>query len=133
MLLSTMRVLEAIAEDMRGGLLETVGIESRLSLENEKCSMVLELPGGTDADHIARAIDAENVEAWCDSEGRVNIAVNPWYSTKDVDQAVLCAIKVIHVMLGLHAGDKPETLSFKQKLLKSISEIMQIQQETGKR
>lgn len=124
--------MEAIAGDMRGGLLETVGVESRLSLAGEKCSMVLELPEGTDTNHIAEAIYAENIEAWCDSAGHVNIAVNPWYSTKDVDQAVLCAIKVIHVLLSLHGGDKPETLSFKQRLFKSISDIIQIQQEAGK-
>jgi len=133
MLRATERVLQSIAEDMRGGLLETVGVESRLSLENEKCSMVLELPEGTDTNHVAQAIDSENVEAWCDSDNRVNIAVNPWYSTKDVDQAVLCAIKVIHVLLGIHAADKAEPLSLKQKLLKSISEILEIQQKTGKR
>lgn len=132
MLRATERVLEAIADDMRGGLLETVGVKSRLSFENEKCSMILELPDETDTDHIAQAIDAENVEAWLDLDDRVNIAVNPWYSTKDVDQAVLCAIKVIHVLLGLHAADKTEPPSFKQKLLSSISEIMQIQQKTGK-
>lgn len=133
MLRSTQSVLEEIARDMRGGLLETVGVESRLSFDDEKCSMVLELPEGTDTNYIAQAIDSENVEAWCDSAGHVNIAVNPWFSTKDVDQAVLCAIKVIHVLLGIHAADKPETLSFKQKLLKSISDIMQIQQETSKK
>lgn len=132
MLRSTVRVLEAIAEDMRGGLLETVGVESRLSIE-EKCSMILELPEETDTEYIARAIDSENVEAWCDSNGRVNIAVNPWYSTKDVDQAVLCAIKVIHVVLGLHASDKNESPTFKQKLFKSISDIMQIQQKAGRK
>lgn len=86
MLRATGCALEAIGEDMRGGLLEPVGVESRLSFEDERCSMVLELPEGTDTNHIAQAIDSENVEAWCDSAGRVNIAVNPWYSTKDVDQ-----------------------------------------------
>lgn len=44
----------------------------------------------------------------------------------------ISAIKVIHVLLGLHAADKAEPLSLKQKLLKSIAEIMQIQQQTGK-
>jgi hypothetical protein len=132
MLRSTERVLKAIATDMREGLLETVGVESRLSLEEGKCSMVLELPPETDSNHIAQAIDLENVEAWCDSNNQVNIAVNPWYSTKDVDQAVLCAIKVIHVLLGLHAADKSAPMSFKQKLLRSISEIMQIQEKTRK-
>lgn len=132
MLRSTERVLKAIATDMRKGLLETVGVESRLSLENGKCSMILELPPETDTSRVAEAIDLENVEAWCDSDNQVNIAVNPWYSTKDVDQAVLCAIKVIHVLLGLHADDKSAPMSFKQKLLKSVSEIMQIQQKTKK-
>lgn len=132
MLRATQNVLEAIALDVGGGLLETVGIESRLSLD-ERCSMVLELPEGTDTNRIAEAIDAENVEAWCDSSGRVNIAINPWYSTKDVDQTVLCAIKVIHVLLGLHALSKVQPRSLKQRIFKSISEIMQIQQNIKKR
>lgn len=132
MLRSTERVLNAIAKDMRDGLLETVGVESRLSLEEGKCSMVLKLPPETDMQRVAQAIDLENVEAWCDSKNNVNIAVNPWYSTKDVDQAVLCAIKVIHVMLGLHADDESTPMSFKQKLFKLISEIMQIQQSARK-
>lgn len=137
MLRSTRQVLESIAEDMRGGLLETVGVESRLSFEAGKCSIILELPQGINTPHIARAIDAENVEAWCDRQNRVHVAVNPWYSTKDVEQAVLCAIKVIHVLLGLHAGDKQAPLSppmsFTQKLLKSISEIIDIQQKARKK
>lgn len=128
MLRVTLNVLEAIAADVRGGLLETVGIESRLSLDEERCSMILELSAGTDTKHIAEAIDAENIEAWCDSSGRVNIAVNPWYSTKDVDQTVLCTIKVIHVLLGLHAVCEVPPRSLKQRLIKSISEIMQIHQ-----
>lgn len=134
LLTATGAVLTAIGKDMREGLLETVGVESVLSI-NEKCSIVLELPEGTDTEHIAKAIDAENVEAWRDEAGRVHVAVNPWYSTKDVDQAVLCAIKVIHVVLGIHASDaealKPKT--FGQKLRASLAEILAIQNESAKK
>ena len=126
-------VLESIAQDVRCGLLETVGVESSFSTDDGRCSMILELPEGTDTELIARAIDAENVEAWRDERGKVHIAINPWYSTKDIDQTVLSAIKVIHVLLGLHAADAKEPLkTFKQKLLKSISEIMQIQKSVRK-
>lgn len=132
---ATEAVLTAIARDMREGLLETVGVESSFSIDGERCSMTLELPEGTDTEHIAAAIDAENVEAWCNEAGRVHVAVNPWYSTKDVDQAVLCAIKVIHVVLGVHASDsealKPKT--FGQKLRHSLAEILAIQNETSKK
>lgn len=133
MMQATQTVLASIAADIRSGLLETVGIESRFSIDGDRCAMILELPAETDTADIARAIDLENVEAWCDAENNVNIAVNPWYSTKDVDQTVLSAIKVIHVLLGIHAGDETKPLSLGQKFIKSISEIMKIQQEIKKK
>ena len=135
MLKATREVLTVIAGDVRGGLLETVGIESSFSMDDGRCSVVLELPEGTDTELVARAIDLENVEAWRDEAGKVHVGINPWYSTKDVDQTVLCTIKVIHVLLGIHASDaeaaKPKTL--KQKLLASLAEVMQIQKEVEKR
>ena len=135
MLKAVREVLSAIARDVREGLLETVGVESSLSIDDERCSVVLELPEETDTELIARAIDLENVEAWRDESGKVHVAINPWYSTKDVDQTVLCTIKVIHVLLGIHASDaeaaKPKTL--KQKLFAAVAEIMQIQKEADKK
>lgn len=55
-------VLTAAAKDVREGLLETVGVDSPLSLEGERCLMILHLPEGTDTEKIARAIDLENIE-----------------------------------------------------------------------
>jgi hypothetical protein len=94
--------------------------------------MVLELPEGTDAQFISRAIDAENVESWLDENNKVRVAVNPWYSTKDVDQTVLSTIKVIHVLLGIHATDDAKPKTFKEKLIKSISDIMELQKSAKK-
>ncbi len=133
MLNATGEVLTAIAGDVRGGLLETVGIESSLSLDDGRCSVVLELPAGTDAELVAQAIDAENVEAWRDDAGKVHVGINPWYSTKDVDQTVLCTIKVIHVLLGIHASDAAQPKTFKQKLLSSVADIMAAQKGVAKR
>lgn len=133
MLKTTRAVLNSIAADVRGGLLETVGVKSSLSLAGERCSMVLELPEGTDTELIARAIDAENIEAWNDEQGRVHVAINPWYSTKDVDQTVLCTIKVIHVLLGIHATDAARPKTFKEKLLTSVMDIMAAQKSVQKR
>lgn len=127
---ATLAVLESIAGDMRGGLLETVGVESSFSMDDGRCSMMLELPAESDAEQIARAIDTENIEAWNDADGKVHLAVSPWYSTKDVDQTVLSAVKVIHVLLGIHAGDTQQPKTFKQKLLGSLAEIMKVQQNT---
>jgi hypothetical protein len=133
LLKKTQAVLESIAQDVRDGLLETVGVKSAFSIDDGRCSMVLELPEETDTKLIARAIDAENVEAWCDESGKVHVGINPWYSTKDVDQTVLSTIKVIHVLLGMHAADTEEQpRTFKQKLLKSISEIIRIQKSVRK-
>ena len=125
-------VLNQIAKDIRGGLQETIGIESEFSTDGGRCSMVLELPEGTDAQLISRAIDAENVESWLDENNKVRVAVNPWYSTKDVDQTVLSTIKVIHVLLGIHATDDAKPKTFKEKLIKSISEIMELQKSAKK-
>lgn len=129
----TREVLAEIVKDVRQGLLETVGVESAFSIDDGRCSVALELPENADAEKIAGAIDLENVEAWIDAQNRVHLGISPWYSTKDVDQMVLAAVKVIHVLLGLHAadnGEQPKTL--KQKLLKSIAEIMQIQKSVKK-
>jgi hypothetical protein len=132
MFAATLEVLTAIAKDVREGLLETVGVESSLSLADGRCSVVLELLEGTDTELVARAIELENVEAWRDESGKVHVAINPWYSTKDIDQSVLCTIKVIHVLLGIHATDTPQPKTFKQKLLSSIAEVMQIQKGSEK-
>ena len=128
---ATNEVLQAIAADIRGGLLETVGVEGSLIIDKERCSMILELPAATDTEMIARAIDAENVEAWCDDAGRVHIAVNPWFSTKDIDQTVLCTIKVIHVLLGMHAVCEIKPPTFSQKLISSVMEIMLAQKKAA--
>ncbi len=135
LLKTTQETLAEIAGDVREGLLETVGVQSSLSTENGRCSVVLDLPADAATETIAQAIDAENIEAWRDERGKVHVAISPWYSTKDVDQAVLSAVKVIHVMLGIHAADmeaaKPKTLG--QKLLASFAEVMQIQKEADKK
>ncbi len=135
LLRETQQVLNAIAADVRNGLLETVGIESSLVGDEERCSMRLVLPDNADTELIARAIDAENIEAWRDSKGFVHVGINPWYSTKDVDQAVLCTIKVIHVLLGVHATDtlSAQLPTLAQKLLAGVAEIMQIQKKAAKK
>ena len=91
--------------------------------------MMLILPDGVDTERIASAIDAENVESWCDESNRVHIAVDPWYSTKDVDQTVLSATKVIHVLLGLHANDADRSMSLGQKFKVSLAEILSLQKK----
>ena len=135
MLAATREVVNTIAKEVRGGLLETVGIESALSFNDGKCSIVLQLPTNADAELIARAIDAENVEAWCDENKRVHVGINPWNSTKDVDQTVLCTTKVVHVLLGIHASDtnaaQPKT--FAQKLLSAAAAIMTLQKNAAKK
>lgn len=126
LLKATRDVLVAVAEDVRSGLSETVGVVGELS-EAERASVIVELPDGTDAEVIACAIDMENVEAWCDERGRLHVAIGPWYSTKDVDQVVLSTTKVLHVLLGLHATDRRQPASLTQRILASVVEIMTLQ------
>ena len=133
MLAATRDVLKQIAEDVREGLLETVGIESEFSVAGGRASMMLELPAEVDAAIIAQAIALENADAWCDEGGRVHLGIDPWFSIKDVDQTVLCAIKVIHVLLGMHAVCELKPRSLKQRIISSVSEILQIQQKINKR
>lgn len=133
MLRATREVLASMAKDIREGLLETVGIESALSMAEGRCSVLLSLPEGSDTDKIARAIDLENIEAWRDTSGDVHIAVAPWFSTKDVDQTVLSAVKVIHVMLGIHATDTAGPKTITEKLLSSVIEVMQLQKSLKNR
>jgi len=127
----THEILLTMAKDVREGLLETVGVESEFSFADGRCSMILDLPSETDTKMIANAIALENADAWCDENGRVNLGINPDFSVKDVDQTVLCAIKVIHVLLGLHAVCEVKPKSFGQKILASIIEVMKIQKEVS--
>ena len=110
---ATRQTLAAISQDIANGLAETVGLRCAWGTELEadaRCSVVVELPEGIpkgiDAEYIARAVDLENVEAWCDDKGELHVAIGPWYSIKDVDQVVLSITKVVHVKLGLHAADQ---------------------------
>ncbi len=105
---ATQQALAAVANDVTKGLLETVGIVSKWGAEdteNSKCSVVLELPSEADPEFIANAIDLENIEAWCDENKKVHVAIGPWYSTKDVDQVVLSVTKIVHVLLGMHGAE----------------------------
>lgn len=130
LLAATRAALEAVAEYVRTGLSETVGVGSTW-VETDRSSVVLELPPGTDTELISRAIDLENVEAWRDEEGRVHVGIGPWYSTKDVDQVVLSITKVVHVMLGLHASDiQPQPKGF-QKLLSAVAEVWAAQKHAA--
>ena len=128
---TTKAALEAVFADVRAGLRETVGVDCSLNVD-ERCSVVLDLPEVADTEQIARAIDLENVEAWRDQDGRVHVGISPWLSTKDVDQTVLSPVKVIHVLLGIHASDLEETKSFGKKILLSVAEIMNLQNKSKK-
>ena len=128
---ATQTAIDAVYHDVREGLRETVGVNCRLVI-GERCSVVLDLPGGTDAEQIARAIDLENIEAWRDETERVHVGLSPWFSTKDVDQTVLSAVKVIHVLLGIHAADNAAPPTLKQKIFGAVSEIMSIQKKIEK-
>lgn len=124
--------LDAVFADVQMGLRETVGVECSLA-SGERCSVVLDLPDRTDTEQIARAIDMENVEAWRDETGRVHVGLSPWFSAKDVDQAVLSTVKVIHVLLGIHASDSNEPKSFGQKILGAVAEVINLQKKIEKR
>ncbi len=127
----TLTTLDAIFADVRQGLRETVGIDCELVVD-ERCSVVLNLPAETDTETIARAIDLENIEAWCDDSGRVHVGISPWFSTKEVDQTVLSPVKVIHVLLGVHASDSAEPKTFGQKIFGAVAEIMTLQKKIEK-
>ena len=129
LLAATQAALDAVFTDVRIGLFETVGVNCSLAI-GERSSVILDLPDGTDTEQIARAIDMENVEAWRDEAGRVHVGISPWLSTKDVDQTVLSPVKVIHVLLGIHASDKTQPRTFKQKFLSAVAEIANLQKKS---
>lgn len=126
----TTRTLEAVAADVRAGLAETVGVAARLN-EGERASVVVELPAlprELTPEYVARAIDMENVEAWCDAQLQVHVGVSPWYTTKEVDQVVLSITKVAHVLLGRHASDTLQDGGrFWQRWLRAALEIAELQ------
>jgi hypothetical protein len=125
LLKATQVTLNAVYQDVQMGLLETVGVNCTL-VTDERCSVALDLPEGTDTELVARAIDLENVEAWRDPQGKVNVAVNPWYSTKDVDQTVLSAVRlftscsVFTLPMGLLPDRKHLNRSYWLRLLRCL-------------
>jgi hypothetical protein len=123
---ATESAVYAVFTDVQMGLRETVGVECSLVFD-DRCSVVLDLPEKTDTEQIARAIDLENIEAWLDEATRVNVGISPWFSTKDVDQTVLSAVKVIHVLLGIHATDSNAPKTIGQKFFQAVAEIMNLQ------
>jgi hypothetical protein len=127
----TLTTLDAVFADVRQGLRETVGVDCELVVD-KSCSVVLNLPAETDTEMIARAIDLENIESWRDESWRVHVGISPWLSTKEVDQTVLSPVKVIHVLLGVHASDSAEPKTFGQKIFGAVAEIMTLQKKIGK-
>jgi metal-dependent amidase/aminoacylase/carboxypeptidase family protein len=128
---------EAVVADVQAGLAETVGVGATLN-EEERTSVVIRLPTlpeGITPEYIAQAIDAENVEAWCDKRGQVHVAISPWYSTKDVDQVVLSITKVVHVKLGLHATGSlaNENAGFWRRWVSAAMEIAAMQKQQNRR
>ncbi len=128
---ATRNALEAVFQDVRIGLRETVGVDCVLAID-ERCSVVLDLPETANAEQVAEAIDLENVEAWIDETRRVHVGISPWSSTKDVDQTVLAPVKVIHVLLGIHATDTEKPKTFGQKILSSVAEIISLQKKNDR-
>ncbi len=130
---ATREALQAVAEDVEQGLLDTVGIRSRM-VEGERAAMAIALPPDADPAFIAQAIDLENVEAWLGEDGEAHIAIGPWYSTKDVDQVVLTITKVVHVLLGLHsvcALPPPEKHGLAERLKHSVAEVLTLLKASG--
>ena len=129
---ATLTTLDAVFADVRMGLRETVGVDCALAID-ECCSVVLNLPENADTELLARAIDLENIEAWRDEMGCVHVGISPWLSTKDVDQTVLSVVKVIHVLLGIHASDTAEPKTFGQKILASVAEALLVQKNAERK
>ncbi len=103
--------LAAVAADVRQGLLETVGLESEWwTADQNTASMIVHLLENIDADYAVRAINLENLEAWLDEEEQLHIAISPFYTTKDVDQTVLCVVKVACQFTGI-VGVETQTSS----------------------
>lgn len=101
--------LAAVAEDVCLGFKETVGLEAEWFTDKaEKSSVVVYLPENVDVDYIVEAVNLENLECWKDEENRFNVAISPWFTTKEVDHVVLCTIKVVHEFTGLLFVDMSE-------------------------
>ena len=94
--------LAGVAADGRKGISEIVGLDSEWWTDNQNvASVVVYLPEDVDAEYVARAVNLENLEAWLDDEKRFHIAKSPFYTMKDIDQTVLCVVKVVCQFTGL--------------------------------
>ena len=93
---------QAVAQQVVQGLFETLGMTARLTDDLDGVALVLD-----DDVHLGFVVESINLEgAWSEVRGeQVVLLVQPWFSAEEIDQTILSAVKVLHVLLGIHPPD----------------------------
>jgi hypothetical protein len=98
---SILRLQKAVCGHVAQGIVETCGLSAWPSPDLD--GVWIELPAGADIVEVSRAIEREGAAARQATDAPyLLLRVQPWFDVEEIDQTILCCLKVIHVMLGIH-------------------------------
>lgn len=93
---------QAVAQQVAQGLYETLGMTAQVTRDLDGVALTLD-----DDVHLGFVAESINLEgAWSEvRDEQVILLVQPWFSAEEIDQTILSAVKVMHVLLGIHPPD----------------------------
>lgn len=101
---AVLQLQRTICAQVAQGIVETTGLGAWPSPERD--GVWVELPEGADIMEVSQAIELEGAAARpADGVPYLLLRVQPWFDIEEIDQTILCCLKVVHVMLGVHPPD----------------------------
>jgi hypothetical protein len=101
---AVVKLQRSICRQVAHGIVDAIGLNAWPSPDHD--GVWVELPAGSDIAHVAQSIELEGAAARpADGVPYLLLLVQPWFDAEEIDQTILCCLKVVHVLLGVHAPD----------------------------
>jgi hypothetical protein len=98
------KLQRSVCMQVAQGLVEALNVQAWPC--PDRIGVWVQLPSGADVNEVAKAIRLEGASARPASDGNyLLLDVQPWFDQEEIEQTVLCCLKVLHVMLGIHPPD----------------------------
>lgn len=98
---AVLRLQKAVCAQVAQGIVETTGLSAWPSPDLD--GVWIQLPEDADLAAICQAIELEGAAARPATDAPyLLLRVQPWFDVEEIDQTILCCLKVIHVILGVH-------------------------------